>query len=126
MRGTIGAWEVFSTFFFQRKSRQIKEHGGNITGQIAENGVYRGESNSFLCRNCKNQPEGGNADRLLSDDGSPFTAHTTNPVPVVLISEKYKGATLRTDGILADLAPTLLTIMGLPVPKEMTGKCLIK
>lgn len=68
----------------------------------------------------------GNADRLLGDDGSPFTAHTTNPVPVVLVSEKYKNATLRTDGILADLAPTLLTVMGLPVPAEMTGKCLIK
>ena len=68
----------------------------------------------------------GNADKLLSEDGSPFTAHTTNPVPVVLISEKYKGATLREDGILADLAPTLLTVMGLPVPKEMTGKSLIK
>ncbi|MDE7076888.1 MAG: 2,3-bisphosphoglycerate-independent phosphoglycerate mutase, partial [Clostridia bacterium] len=68
----------------------------------------------------------GNADRLLSDDGSPFTAHTTNPVPVVLISDKHKGAELRKDGILADLAPTLLTVMGLPVPSEMTGKSLIK
>lgn len=68
----------------------------------------------------------GNADRLLSDDGSPFTAHTTNPVPVVLVSEKYKGAKLREDGILADLAPTLLTVMGLPIPAEMTGKSLIK
>lgn len=68
----------------------------------------------------------GNADRLLADDGSPFTAHTTNPVPVVLVSEKYKNAKLRDDGILADLAPTLLTVMDLPVPKEMTGKSLIK
>lgn len=68
----------------------------------------------------------GNADRLLSEDGSPFTAHTTNPVPVVLVSEKYKNAQLRGDGVLADLAPTLLTVMGLPVPKEMTGKSLIK
>ncbi len=68
----------------------------------------------------------GNADKLLSEDGTPFTAHTTNPVPVVLVSEKYKNATLRDDGILADLAPTLLTVMGLPVPKGMTGKCLIK
>ncbi|MDE6598378.1 MAG: 2,3-bisphosphoglycerate-independent phosphoglycerate mutase [Clostridia bacterium] len=68
----------------------------------------------------------GNADKLLSEDGSPFTAHTTNPVPVVLVSEKYKNAHLRTDGVLADLAPTLLTVMGLPVPKEMTGKSLIK
>ena len=68
----------------------------------------------------------GNADKLLSEDGSPFTAHTTNPVPVVLVSEKYKNAELRKDGILADLAPTLLTVMGAPVPKEMTGKSLIK
>ena len=68
----------------------------------------------------------GNADRLLSDDGSPFTAHTTNPVPVVLVSDKYKDAKLRNDGVLADLAPTLLTVMGLPVPEEMTGKSLIK
>jgi len=68
----------------------------------------------------------GNADRLLSEDGSPFTAHTTNPVPVVLVSEKYKKAQLRGDGVLADLAPTILTVMGLPVPKEMTGKSLIK
>ncbi len=67
----------------------------------------------------------GNADRLLSDDGSPFTAHTTNPVPVVLVSDKLKGVKLRKDGVLADLAPTLLTVMGLPVPEEMTGKSLI-
>lgn len=68
----------------------------------------------------------GNADKLLTEDGAPFTAHTTNPVPVVLISNEYKNATLRTDGVLADLAPTLLTVMGLPVPEEMTGKSLIK
>lgn len=68
----------------------------------------------------------GNADKLLDESGAPFTAHTTNPVPVVLICEKYKNATLRTDGKLCDLAPTLLTVMGLPVPKEMTGKSLIK
>ncbi len=68
----------------------------------------------------------GNADKMLDADGSPFTAHTTNPVPVVLISEKYKNVTLRKDGILADLAPTLLEVMGLPVPPEMTGKSLIE
>ena len=68
----------------------------------------------------------GNADKMLAEDGSPFTAHTTNPVPVVLISEKYKGVTLRKDGILADLAPTLLEVMGLPIPAEMTGKSLIE
>ena len=67
----------------------------------------------------------GNADKMLDTDGSPFTAHTTNPVPVVLISEKYKNVKLRTDGVLADLAPTLLEMMELPVPEEMTGKSLI-
>lgn len=68
----------------------------------------------------------GNADRLLTEDGKPYTAHSTNPVPVILVSEKYKNATLREDGILADLAPTLLTVMGMDIPKEMTGKSLIK
>jgi len=68
----------------------------------------------------------GNADKLLTEDGAPFTAHTTNPVPVVLVSNEYKNVALREDGVLADLAPTLLTVMGLPVPKEMTGKSLIK
>jgi 2,3-bisphosphoglycerate-independent phosphoglycerate mutase len=67
----------------------------------------------------------GNADCLLSPDGSPFTAHTTNPVPVVLVSNEYKGAKLRTNGVLADLAPTLLQVMGLPIPPEMTGKSLL-
>lgn len=68
----------------------------------------------------------GNADRLLDEEGKPFTAHTTNPVPVILVSDKYKNAELRKDGILADLAPTLLTVMGVPVPPEMTGRSLIK
>ena len=68
----------------------------------------------------------GNADKLLTEDGKPFTAHTTNPVPVIIVSEKHKNAQLRDDGILADLAPTLLTLMGLPIPEEMTGKSLIK
>ena len=67
----------------------------------------------------------GNADCMIAEDGTPFTAHTTNPVPVLLVSEEKKGAVLRKDGILADLAPTLLDCMGLPVPPEMTGRTLI-
>lgn len=64
----------------------------------------------------------GNADKALNDDGSPNTAHSLNPVPCILISDDYK--TIK-EGILADVAPTLLTIMGISVPKEMTGKILI-
>ena len=68
----------------------------------------------------------GNADKMTEEDGSPFTAHTTNPVPVVLISDALKNVRLRGDGILADLAPTLLDVMGIEVPAEMTGKTLIE
>lgn len=67
----------------------------------------------------------GNADQMIAEDGSPFTAHTTNPVPVILVNDALKGAALRDGGVLADLAPTLLDMMGLPVPAEMTGKTLI-
>ncbi len=69
----------------------------------------------------------GNADEMVAQDGkSPFTAHTTNPVPLVLVDPKRKGASLRTDGILADIAPTLLDLMEIQIPEEMTGKTLIK
>jgi 2,3-bisphosphoglycerate-independent phosphoglycerate mutase len=67
----------------------------------------------------------GNADQMLADDGGPFTQHTTNPVPVILVSETHKNAQLE-NGVLADLAPTLLDLMGIKQPKEMTGKSLLK
>ena len=65
----------------------------------------------------------GNADYLINEDGTPNTAHTLNPVPLFLISNDYKGAL--KPGKLGDLAPTILTYMGLPIPKEMTGNVLI-
>ncbi len=65
----------------------------------------------------------GNADYLVNEDGSPNTAHTLNPVPFFVIDKEWKGA-LKT-GKLGDLAPTILQVMGLPVPKEMTGNILI-
>ncbi|HNR41889.1 MAG TPA: 2,3-bisphosphoglycerate-independent phosphoglycerate mutase [Bacteroidales bacterium] len=64
----------------------------------------------------------GNADKALNEDGSPNTAHSLNPVPCILVSEDYKSI---KEGILADVAPTLLTIMGMDIPGEMTGKVLI-
>ena len=67
----------------------------------------------------------GNADKMLVDGSDdPFTAHTTNPVPLVVMGAG--DVQLRKDGVLADLAPTMLHIMGLPQPAEMTGKCLIE
>jgi 2,3-bisphosphoglycerate-independent phosphoglycerate mutase len=64
----------------------------------------------------------GNADMAVNEDGSPNTAHSLNPVPSILISDDYKSI---KEGILADVAPTLLTIMGVEIPKEMTGKVLV-
>lgn len=68
----------------------------------------------------------GNCEQMFAQDGSPFTAHTTNPVPVVFVDEQRKGAALREGGRLSDLAPTMLGLMGLPVPEGMTGQSLLK
>jgi 2,3-bisphosphoglycerate-independent phosphoglycerate mutase len=68
----------------------------------------------------------GNAEKMLDDDGKPFTAHTTGRVPLILVSERYKNAKLRDDGKLADVAPTLLELIGLKEPPQMTGRSLIE
>jgi len=69
----------------------------------------------------------GNADQMIADDGvGAFTQHTTNPVPVILVSKEYQSVKLKEGGVLADLAPTLLDMMKIPQPKEMTGKSLIE
>lgn len=65
----------------------------------------------------------GNADKMYEADGSPFTAHTTNPVPLLVYG--VPGAKLREGGRLADLAPTMLKLMGLAQPQEMTGESII-
>jgi 2,3-bisphosphoglycerate-independent phosphoglycerate mutase len=67
----------------------------------------------------------GNADNAVNDDGSANTAHSLNPVPCIFVSNDKTNIKL-DNGILADVAPTLLNVMGLEVPKEMTGKNLIK
>ncbi len=66
----------------------------------------------------------GNAEKMLDDDGNPFTAHTTFPVRLILVGDGAGTARLR-DGILADVAPTVLDIMGIPQPPEMTGRSLL-
>jgi 2,3-bisphosphoglycerate-independent phosphoglycerate mutase len=65
----------------------------------------------------------GNADHMLEDDGSPNTAHSLNPVPVIVTIE---GARLREGGALADVAPTLLAMLGVEQPAEMTGRSLLE
>lgn len=65
----------------------------------------------------------GNADHAINADGTPNTAHSLNPVPIVVVSDRVKSV---EDGILADVAPTVLKLMGVPQPSEMTGHALIE
>jgi 2,3-bisphosphoglycerate-independent phosphoglycerate mutase len=65
----------------------------------------------------------GNADYVINEDGTPNTAHTLNLVPLFVIDNSWKGNI--KPGRLADVAPTILTLMNLPIPGEMTGNVLI-
>jgi 2,3-bisphosphoglycerate-independent phosphoglycerate mutase len=67
----------------------------------------------------------GNADQMRDADGNPVTAHSLNPVPFLLRGRNVRGATLR-DGVLADVAPTLCTLVGLPEWSGMTGVSLVE
>jgi 2,3-bisphosphoglycerate-independent phosphoglycerate mutase len=67
----------------------------------------------------------GNAEQMIDEDGQPLTAHTTNPVHLILCDDTRRDASLR-DGIFADVAPTMLGLLGLEVPPEMTGQNLLR
>ena len=64
----------------------------------------------------------GNCETMINPDGSPNTAHTTNPVPIILVNKELKTI---HDGVLGDLAPTILALMGIEKPAVMTGKSLL-
>jgi 2,3-bisphosphoglycerate-independent phosphoglycerate mutase len=64
----------------------------------------------------------GNADYAENPDGTPNTAHSLNPVPIIVVDNDVKTV---QNGVLADVAPTALSLMGIDIPKEMTGKVLV-
>lgn len=68
----------------------------------------------------------GNAEQMVAEDGSPFTAHTTNKVPFVLVDQQLRDQVKLKDGALCDIAPTMLYAMGMEIPFEMKGKVLIE
>ena len=81
--------------------------------------LEKAEGVMFICA------DHGNAEQLLDyETGAPFTAHTTNPVPFILVNDK-QGRKLREGGCLADIIPTMIELMGMEQPKEMTGKSLL-
>lgn len=85
------------------------------TKRIVETGIENGYSFIIIA-------DHGNSDYMINPDGSPNTAHTTNPVPCILIDNDYKKV---KEGKLADLAPTILKMMEIPIPKEMDGDVLV-
>lgn len=88
----------------------------SCAGQVTEAALKNGYATIIIA-------DHGNADCMINDDGTPNTAHTTNLVPCILVSDFYKGKI--KDGKLGDLAPTILKLIGVNIPKEMTGNVLI-
>ncbi len=84
-------------------------------GRIIEKGVKHNYSFVIIA-------DHGNADFAVNEDGTPNTAHTTNPVPILLIDEDYKSL---KNGKLCDVAPTILELMSVSIPDEMTGQSLV-
>ena len=107
MVGHTGVWEA---------AIKAVETVDKCVAQIVTTGLENGYT-TFLTA------DHGNSDYMINEDGSPNTAHTMNPVPLFIIDNEFKGK-VKT-GKLGDIAPTILTMMQLPIPKEMTGEILI-
>jgi len=107
MVGHTGIWEA---------AIKAVETVDNCVGKIVTAGLENGYT-TFLTA------DHGNSDFMINEDGSPNTAHTMNPVPFFIIDKEWRGKV--KPGKLGDIAPTILTMMQLPIPKEMTGEVLI-
>jgi 2,3-bisphosphoglycerate-independent phosphoglycerate mutase len=88
----------------------------NCAQQVTEAALRNGYATIIIA-------DHGNADMMINEDGTPNTAHTTNLVPCILVDDNYKGNI--KDGKLGDLAPTILTLMGVSIPAQMTGNILV-
>lgn len=107
MVGHTGVWEA---------AIKAAETVDNCVRQVVTTGLAHGYT-IFLTA------DHGNSDYLINEDGSPNTAHTLNLVPLFVISNNWQGSV--KPGKLGDIAPSILTVMGLPIPKEMTGEVLV-
>jgi 2,3-bisphosphoglycerate-independent phosphoglycerate mutase len=112
MVGHTGMWEA---------TVHALEFVDGCLDRVASAVLAAGDGNALLCVTADH----GNADEMRDADGKPLTAHSMNRVPVVLVGPAARGLRLR-DGILADVAPTLLALLGLPPGEGMTGRSLIE
>jgi 2,3-bisphosphoglycerate-independent phosphoglycerate mutase len=105
---------VGHTGFYEAISKAVKAVD-TCVGEVVEAARNKGYEVVIIA-------DHGNADNAINEDGSPNTAHSLNPVPIIVVSDDVKKV---QNGILADVAPTILTLMGLEIPKDMTGKVLV-
>ncbi len=139
-QGAIGAITkgIYSLVVINYANPDMVGHTGNIDatikaietvdhclGQLLESIIKAGGTAIIIA-------DHGNAEYMKDEDGNPWTAHTTNLVPFILVEgerRKIPGhgtdVTLRSDGVLADVAPTILEILGIAKPPEMTGRSMI-
>ena len=103
-------------------------HTGDMKAAIKACEVVDSCANSVITAGLENGystiviADHGNCDTMINPDGSPNTAHTTNPVPLILVDNDLKEI---ADGVLGDIAPTILKLMGVPQPALMTRKALV-
>jgi 2,3-bisphosphoglycerate-independent phosphoglycerate mutase len=105
----VGHTGVFSAVM------KAAETADKCTQAVVEEGLKNGYSFIIIA-------DHGNADYMINDDGTPNTAHTTNLVPCIIIDEDVKQV---KDGKLGDIAPTVLKILGVPIPEKMSGDVLV-
>jgi len=106
MVGHTGVWDAII---------QAVEAVDNCVQDVVDTAIANGYNALIIA-------DHGNADNAVNPDGTPNTAHSLNPVPCILVSDEYSAI---HDGILADVAPTILKIMGMEQPVVMTGKSLV-
>lgn len=99
-----------------RAAIQAMENVDNSIGRII-NEIEKHDAALFICA------DHGNCEHMIANDGTPYTAHTVNPVPFILYDKSTQHHL--KDGRLCDVAPSILDLMKLPIPKEMTGKSLL-
>ena len=117
---------IQSAFSMPTEEKRIQEKASlvNVNDSfkkiiVVKDAVKEVGGQMFICA------DHGNAEQLIDEEtGEPFTAHTTNPVPFILVNADPKY-TLRENGCLADIVPTLIQLMGMEQPVEMTGKSLL-
>ena len=112
MVGHTGVWEA---------TVRALEHLDGCLGRVAQAVLEGTAGRGLLCVTADH----GNADEMRDLEGRPVTAHSINPVPVLLAGPLARGLRLR-DGVLADVAPTLLELVGVEQPAAMTGRSLIE